>query len=155
MKRLRQQREVHARVLNRKTGELAALPGDVFHPAPRGKIPRPCEHGLRMIDRNDRARPARGLEGQISLAAAQVGDIERRQQMTERAGPRGPAATGNELTAVAVCVEVLLAEPEHFLEAGLVGLGALVVGLGPELALRECPDRRVLTLVRPALPAVV
>ena len=101
-----------------------------------------------MIDRNDRARPPRGLEGQISLAAAQVGDIERRQQVTERAGPRGPAATGNELTAVAVRFEVLLAQPEHFLEAGLVGLDALVVGRRRELSLEERPERRVPVLSR-------
>src|SRR5256885_16173490 len=133
MKRLRQQGEVYARVLNRKAGELAALPGDVFHPASRGKVSRPCEHGLRVIDRDDRARPARGLERQISFAAAQVGNVECRQQVTERPGPRGPAATGNELTAVAVRFEVLLAQPEHFLEAGLVGLDALVVGRRREL----------------------
>src|SRR5919106_4308631 len=102
MKRLREQREVHAPVVNRQIRELTGFPGDVLHPAPRGQLPRPREHGLRVIDRNHRSRPASGLEGEIPLTAAEIRDIERREEMTECAGPRSPAAAGHELTAVAV-----------------------------------------------------
>ena len=53
------------------------------------------------IDRGDVARPARGFDGEVALAAADVGDVERRQQMPERARPGRPAAARHQLPAVA------------------------------------------------------
>ena len=101
------------------------------------------EHLVRAIDADDRARPARRLEREVALAAADVGDVERRQQVAERARPGRPAAARHQLPRVAVGLEVLLAEPQHFLQPGLVLAHRLVVGRGGELRVEQRPERAV------------
>ena len=93
VQRLRQQRDIHRRVVERQLFELAALPRDVRRRAgaPPSALAR-AEHVRRAIDGGDVPRPVRRLDREIALAAADVGDVERRQQMPERARPRRPAA---------------------------------------------------------------
>ena len=113
MQRLRQQRDVDRRVRDRQPLELAALPGDVADLAARRELA--CRARARPRDRStaiDAPRPARGLDRQIALAAAEIGDVDGRQQQAERARPRRPAPARHELTALvagAVLREVLLA----------------------------------------------
>ena len=55
------------------------------------------EHVGRAIDGDHPRRPAARLDRQIAFAAAEIGDVERRQQVAERARPRGPAPARHEL----------------------------------------------------------
>ncbi len=93
---------------------------------------------LGSIDGDDARRPARGFDGQVAFAAAQVGDLHRRQQQAERARPGGPAAARHQLPRVArvragVRVEVLLPQPQHFLQPRLVGPHRGIAGRRLEL----------------------
>ncbi len=78
---------------------------------PRARL----QHDLGPVDRDDARRPPRRLHRQVAFAAAEVGDLERRQQQAERARPGRPAPPGHELPRVArvgsgVRLEVLLAQ---------------------------------------------
>ena len=126
--------------------ELAALPGDVLDVAAQGQGPGAAEHVGRAIDGDHLARPVRGLDRQVALAAAEVGDVERGQQQAEGARPGGPAAAGHQLAPVAgvgagVPVEVLPADAHHLLQPGFVGLQQRRAGGLVELGLQQRPER--------------
>ena len=94
------------------------------------------------IDGDDVRRPARRLDRQVALAAAEVGDLDRRQQQSERARPGRPAAAGHQLARVAgvgarVGVEVLLAQPQHFLQPRFIGAHRRIGGRRLELRLQH------------------
>ena len=80
------------RSAQRQLLEVAALPGHVADPAPLGQLAGPRQHRRRAIHADHLAGPARRLEGQVAFAAADVGDVERRQQVAERSRPGRPAA---------------------------------------------------------------
>ena len=101
MQRLREQGDIHRRGFERQPVDLAALERDVVGVPPAGQRLGAREHRRRAIDGNHPARPARDFDGQIALAAADVDDIERREQMAERTRPGRPAAARHELPAVA------------------------------------------------------
>ena len=86
------------------------------------------------------ASPVGHLQGEIPLAAADVGDIERRQQVAERRAPTPPSCARAPAGAVAVRVEALLPVPQHFLEPRFVFADHAVAGRGGELRLEERPD---------------
>ena len=147
MQRLRQQRNVDAGVPNRQLLELAAFPDHVRHVPTLCEPPRAPEHDVRSIHGDDPRGPARRLDREIALAAAEIGDLERRQQQTQRPRPRRPAAAGHELPRVArigaaVRLEVLFAQPEHLLEARFVGAHGRIGRRLPELHLEHRPERR-------------
>ncbi len=148
MQRLRQQGDVDRLVLDRQLVELAAFPDDVRDAAPAGKPSGAVEHDRRSIDGNHPRCPARRFDRQIAFTAPEVGDLERRQQQTERARPRRPAPAGHELTGVArigaaVGVEVLLAQPQHFLQPRLVRADDRIGRRVLELSLEHRPQRVV------------
>ena len=102
MQRLRQQRDVDRRVLDRQLLELAALPDDVRRRG--GGEPSALARSSTTSERSTAitcARPARRLDREIAVAAAEIGDRERRQQQPERARPGRPAPAGHELPRVA------------------------------------------------------
>ena len=101
MQRLRQQRDVDRRVPDRQLLELAALPDRRSTRGGAARAPRALEHDVRAIDGDDARRPARRFDRQVAFAAAEIGDLERRQQQAERARPRGPAPARHELPRVA------------------------------------------------------
>ncbi len=91
----------------------------------RGQGAPAVEHLARSIDGDHAPGPARRLERQVPLAAAEVGDVERRQQQSERASPCRPAPAGHELPPVVprlpVPREALLPHPPHFRQPRIVG----------------------------------
>ena len=114
-------------------------------PARRARCAR-SSTDVRAIDGNDPRRPARRLDRQVPFAAAEIGDRQRRQQQAERARPGRPAAARHELPRVArvgaaVRLEVLLAQPQHFLQPRLVGPHRRVAGGRVELLLERRPER--------------
>jgi hypothetical protein len=118
---LRQHGQVHGRVGQWEVLDFAAFPGDVRRPPASCEIARPAQDLGRAIDRNHALGPAGDLDGQISLAAAEVGDGQRRKEHAHCSRPGGPAPPRHELTALGpVRVEVLLAQPQHFLQPCLV-----------------------------------
>ena len=151
VQRLRQQRHVERGVGHRQALDVAALPRHVREAPALGELPGPGQHRRRAIDAHHPARPARRLDREIALAAADVDHVERRQQQAQGPRPRRPAAPGHELTAVAgvgpgVYVEVLAAQPPHFLNPGVVGPN-VGNGLGArELGGEELPQGRVVAL---------
>ena len=97
------------------------------------------------IDGNHPRRPARRFDRQITFPAAEIGDVERRQQLTERPRPGRPAPPRHELPRIArigaaVRVEVLLAQPQHFLQARLVGANDRIARRLVELLLERRPQ---------------
>src|SRR6185295_3138250 len=88
---------------------------------------------------------ARRFDRQVPFAAAEVGDFERRQELTECTRPGGPAASRHQLARIprvgaAMRVEVLLAKPQDLLEACLVGADDGVGTALLELLLEGRPD---------------
>ena len=93
------------------------------------------EHVRRMIDGDDAAGPARGFDREVAFAAAEIRDVERRQQQPERPRPRRPAATRHELTALVpappCCAKLSWRNRRTLLQPGIVGA--------------SCPTSRVRT----------
>ena len=148
VQRLRQQHDVEAAVGERQLLDVAALPGHVADPAPLGELARPRQHCRRAVHADHLAGPARRLEGQVAFAAADVGDVERRQQVAEGPRPGGPAAAGHELAPIprvgaGMRVEVLAAETADFLDAGIVGAGLGGAGRSGEFRVEQLPQRVV------------
>jgi hypothetical protein len=80
--------------------ELAALPLDVRHRPPlRGRAWRAfaASDGLGAIDGDHALREPARFDRQVAFAAAEIGDLERRQQVPERARPRRPAPARDDL----------------------------------------------------------
>ena len=103
MQRLRQQRDVDDRH-RRAAASRARRVFQVMFVDACGARRAPWRGRARRRERStaiDLARPARGLDREIAFAAAEVGDVERRQQQAERARPGRPAAAGHQLAAVA------------------------------------------------------
>ena len=151
VQRLRQQHDVHRRVVERQGLDAALLPHDVGDAALAGQLPGAPEHVARAVDGDDLLGPARGLERQVALAAPGVDHDQRRQQVSERPTPGGPAAARDELAgAAAVRQEVLLAQPQHLEQPRIVGSQfRVVVGLG-QRCLERLPHRQRLPgAVRP------
>ena len=88
VQRLRQQATSTLASLMRQLLELAALPVTLRHAAAPASACARFEHRRRSIDRDDARRPAARLDGQIALAAAEVGDLA-----AAAAGGRAPAPT--------------------------------------------------------------
>ena len=72
VKRLRQQRHIHRRVLDRQLLELAALPDDVGHAAAPRQRAGALQHDIGPVHGDDPRRPSRGLDGQIAFATAEI-----------------------------------------------------------------------------------
>ena len=79
-------------VLDRQLLELAALPDDVRDAAPPREAAGAFEHDLGPIDGDHPRRPARRLDRQIAFAAAEIGDLERRQQHARAPATRPPSS---------------------------------------------------------------
>ena len=92
----------------------------------------------------------------MAVAAADVGDVERRQEVAEGARPGRPAAAGHELAGIgAVRLEVLAALPQHLLQPRIVGAGG---GGGRglvELGLQVGPEAREAAVGGGGVEAVV
>ena len=91
MQRLREQRHVDRRILERQLLHVAALPGDVLHAAPLGECLRALQHVGRAIDADDPLRPLRRLDRQVSFPTGDIGDIYRRQQQAQRRATTPPS----------------------------------------------------------------
>src|SRR5262249_57206059 len=84
------------------------------------------------------------LDREVAFAAAEVGDLERGEEMTEGARPAGPAPARHDLPPLgrgAVLVEVLLAHAPHFLEPRGVGAPFRGRAGGGELRAQQRPHR--------------
>ena len=107
---------------------------------------------------------SRGFDGQVTVAAAEIGDVTLRQQVSQRSRPRRPAPAGHELPAVSVRRKALLAKPQNFLQPRLVGARGLVGTGRGERRFEHLPDggvavarlgRRHLVVREPALAALL
>ena len=99
VQRLRQQREVDAAA---SSGSSSSSPRFHVMLAARRRcasVAGPGQHGRRAIDADHVPGPARRLDGQIALAAAEVGDPQRRQEQAERARPGRPAPSRLKVSA--------------------------------------------------------
>jgi len=141
---LRQQRHIHHAIVQWQRFQLALLPGDVRQPLTRGERFGAVEHAGGAVHGHHAPRPARGFDRQITLAAAEVGDVKRRKQQTERARPGRPAAARHQLPSItrigAHMLEILAAQPQHFLQARFVGLHRRRPGSLGELPLEHGPQ---------------
>ena len=91
MQRLRQQRDVHRRVADRQPARSRRGASDVGDAAPARQLARAFEHRLRPIDRDDARRPAAGLDGQVAVAAAEIGDAQAAAAGARARGPTPPS----------------------------------------------------------------
>ncbi len=142
VQRLREKGQIHRPVGDRDALDLAASPDDIRRPPPLGELPRAAQDVARAVDGNHALRPAGDFDRQIALAAADIGDGQRRKQQAESACPCRPAPPGHQLTRLAaVRLEVLLPQPQDLLQSRLV----LACRGGPahlgELRVEQRPQR--------------
>jgi hypothetical protein len=142
MQCLRQERHVDTAVLERQFFQLAPLPLNVRAAPPSRELLRARKDGLRPIHGNHLAREAARFERQVAFAAPEIRHVHGREELPERARPRGPAPPGHDLAALfasPVFIEVLLAEPPHLLEPRIVGAPGRGCRGGRELLFEERP----------------
>ncbi len=141
VQRLREEDHVNAGVGERQPLDLPHFPRHVGD-APARRQGAGARQDLRRAIDGDHVRgPAGRLDGQVALAAADVGHLPRRQEQAERAAPGRPAAARHQLPGVgAVRFEALLAGALDLAQPRLVGADRGVVGGVGEVALEQRPD---------------
>ena len=109
----------------------------------RGRALRASQDGLGSIDGHDAlAEPAR-LDRQIPLAAAEIGDFKRGEQMSKRAGPRRPASARHDLAPFcgrAVLVEVLFSNAADLFQPRIVRASVRRLARSVEMRAQERPQ---------------